>query len=218
MFIHDQTRADIHRKINKIIENWGTLDVNKILECSKGAEFIKDMDPDFLRDVKDFTQTENGIAIDDSHIHFMFNARRGGSDNPVKEFTLCYNKDSGKLRGVFYLEFDFPWGFDPDKPKDIYDLTMNTVNQVVTIAKYFYYLASKKGYIYTAEGQTPPDYGEFSGIPVPGTSYGTAGGNVVSGSSVSAGHSNFRPYSVAAGRSINGDPVVYSKAYVDGGD
>ena len=218
MFIHDQTRADIHRKINKIIENWGTLDVNKILECSRGAEFIKDMDPDFLRDVKDFTQMENGIAINDGQILFMFNARRGGSDNPVKEFTLCYQENSGKLRGVFYLEFDFPWGFDPDKPKDIYDLTMNTVNQVVTIAKYFYYLASKKGYIYTAEGQTPPDYGEFSGIPVPGTSYGTAGGNVVSGSSVSAGHSNFRPYSVAAGRSINGDPVVYSKAYVDGGD
>ena len=88
------------------------LDTSKVYEGMRGARFYKDMDPQFLKNVRSMTATVNGLIVTNNSYKFLITAPSATKWDPLASFELVFSRTSGVYHGVFNLVFQD--GYDMD--------------------------------------------------------------------------------------------------------
>ena len=76
------------------------LDAVAILHQLNGVEYIKDLDPELLDNIKRATGTENGFEITAGSIRFIVNSLARNIYDPVLSFVLNFNIQNGDFTGI----------------------------------------------------------------------------------------------------------------------
>ena len=88
------------------------LDTSKVCEGMRGARFYKDMDPQFLNNVRSMTATVNGLIVTNNSYKFLITTPSATKWDPLASFELVFSRASGVCHGVFNLVFQD--GYDMD--------------------------------------------------------------------------------------------------------
>ena len=98
----------IRKDIETLINN-NRLDakikVDEISGWMHGAEYYRDMDPDFLETIEALTGTANGIYMTDKEIVLVINATQGNDGRPLASFSVAFDKVHGDYIGVENILF-----------------------------------------------------------------------------------------------------------------
>ena len=81
------------------------LDTSKVYEGMRGARFYKDMDPQFLNNVRSMTATVNGLIVTNNSYKFLITTPSATKWDPLASFELVFSRTSGVCHGVFNLVF-----------------------------------------------------------------------------------------------------------------
>ena len=150
MELHDKVMANIVREIDSRVATTSRLNLYKLAMCTRGAKCYKDMDPQFLDDVKELTGTTNGLLYSGETICFLINAWRPGYGQPVVSFEIGFNGNTGEFRHAYYIQFKDNIR-EPQTRDEVNELGENTAEQVSMIIKSFFQNAAEKGYMYTPQ-------------------------------------------------------------------
>ena len=148
----DQVNCTIGRSITDRL----VMDI--IQEGMSRCNFIKDMDPRFLENIRRMTGTANGLEVTDYSVRFIITPAVPTTGCPVVSFIIGFSRHSCKATGV--SDIIYRPGVD-EKTMDKENATLQiktAINNFVTLAREIGFIEPMMGKISFEQYPPYPDY------------------------------------------------------------
>ena len=150
------TRNELLSRINRArsLKIQQRLITDKIKTPMDGVAFYKDMDSQFLEDIRFITGTMNGVLLSEHSIKFVVQARQRHEWEPVKSFTLSFVRDETQKywQGKCLAISDIIYLADVQNPDEVITVAneseeRNAISQIEWSIEGFVKRAVQRGYL-----------------------------------------------------------------------